>query len=94
MLYFLLQSRIVGGVETLVNEYPMMVGLVDVTLKIVYCGGTIITNRWVLTAAHCLDNQQVSNVGVLYGEHNLRVGSRCFFNLMVLRLVDLDSILS
>lgn len=34
-------SRIVGGTETLVNEFPMMVGLIDLSTSKVYCGGTI-----------------------------------------------------
>lgn len=35
------RGRIVGGSETLVNEYPMMAGIVDSTIKSVYCGATI-----------------------------------------------------
>jgi secreted trypsin-like serine protease len=35
------RGRIVGGNETLVNEYPMMAGIVDSNLKAVYCGATI-----------------------------------------------------
>lgn len=34
-------SRIVGGTETLVNEFPMMTGLVELANSKVYCGGTI-----------------------------------------------------
>lgn len=33
-----------GGSETLVNEFPMMVGLVDLANSKVYCGGTISKN--------------------------------------------------
>lgn len=51
----------------------MMVALIDVALRTVYCGGTIISTRYVVTAAHCLANQAVSNVGVLYGEHNIKL---------------------
>lgn len=54
----------------------MMAALVDIQLKFVYCGATIIHNRYVVTAAHCLALQpQISNVGVLYGEHNVKLGS-------------------
>ncbi|XP_045110865.1 trypsin-1-like, partial [Portunus trituberculatus] len=46
--------RIVGGFEVSPkNKYPWMVGL-RITGDIVYgCGGSIITDRHVLTAAHC-----------------------------------------
>ncbi|XP_077283216.1 transmembrane protease serine 9-like [Arctopsyche grandis] len=67
------QTRIVGGQQTQINEFPMMVGLVDIQLRIVYCGATIIHTKWVVTAAHCISNQKVTNVGVLYGEHNIKL---------------------
>lgn len=34
-------TRIVGGSETLVNEYPMMAGLVDLKSSKVSCGTTL-----------------------------------------------------
>ncbi|XP_028982320.1 uncharacterized protein LOC107041163 [Diachasma alloeum] len=65
-------TRIVGGTTTGVNEYPMMAGLIDVNLKIVYCGATIINDRQVVTAAHCITaNMTSANLAVLVGDHDL-----------------------
>jgi len=46
-------NRIVGGVETEVNEYPWMVSLVNGNGYYHFCGGSIISSQWVVTAAHC-----------------------------------------
>lgn len=45
-------GRIVGGEETAVNEYPWMARLSY--FGRFYCGGTLINDRYVLTAAHCV----------------------------------------
>lgn len=51
-------SRIVGGEITKINEFPWMVLLrynnLDGSDAGFLCGGTLISNRYVLTAAHCL----------------------------------------
>ena len=49
-------SRIVGGVDSEVNEYPWQVGLVtsDSTDDRPFCGGTLISDRFVITADHCV----------------------------------------
>merc|ERR1719402_583955 len=48
------RNRIVGGVETEENEYPWQVALtVDDPMTRLYCGGSLIDDRTVLTAAHC-----------------------------------------
>lgn len=61
-----------GGKETGINEYPMMAGVIDSVNKILYCGATIINDRQVVTAAHCLvDNRNPMTLGVLVGEHDL-----------------------
>ncbi|VEN62024.1 unnamed protein product [Callosobruchus maculatus] len=67
-------ERIVGGKETGVNEFPSMVGIVDMSAKFVYCGGTIISNKYVLTAASCLSHQKVENLEVVVGEHDVSTG--------------------
>ncbi|GLH11370.1 Venom serine protease 34 [Gryllus bimaculatus] len=70
------QSRIVGGQETGVNEFPFMAGLVDSSLRKVYCGATIISNRYALTAAHCTVGRNVAQVGLLVGDHDVSVVNR------------------
>ena len=64
-------NRIVGGVETEVNEYPWQVALVSPNGRSPFCGGTLISDRHVMTAAHCTVGQAASPSGlrVLLGEH-------------------------
>jgi len=62
-------NRIVGGQETMVNEYPWQVGLVSANGRQPWCGGTLISNQHVLTAAHCTAGGSTSSIAVILGEH-------------------------
>jgi len=61
----------VNGEETEVNEFPWQVGLVDADWGYSpWCGGTLISDQWVLTAAHCTDGMAASGLEVLVAEHD------------------------
>merc|ERR1711962_1651659 len=48
------ENRIVGGDDTAKNEYPWQVGLRSSSSPgTPFCGGTLISDKDVLTAAHC-----------------------------------------
>ncbi|KAF9801681.1 hypothetical protein SFRURICE_018238 [Spodoptera frugiperda] len=61
-------SRIVGGVETAVNEFPWVARL-SLNNKF-YCGASLINDRYVLTAAHCVKTFMWFMIKVTLGEHN------------------------
>jgi trypsin len=65
----------VNGKETGVNEYPMMAGLVDLQIRDLYCGASVISRRYCLTAAHCLLNRQTGYTAVLVGDHDISSGT-------------------
>ncbi|XP_046609889.1 venom serine protease 34-like [Neodiprion virginianus] len=69
------QSRIVGGTTTVVNEFPMMAGIVDVNKRLVFCGATIISPTVVASAAHCLQNMPTKETAVLVGDHDVSTGT-------------------
>ena len=51
------QERIVGGTEAKQNEFPWQAWLL-ISLgngRFYSCGGSLISNQWILTAAHCVD---------------------------------------
>jgi len=60
-------TKIVGGITAEVSEYPWQVGLVAVGGNKVYCGGALISDQWVLTAAHCMGSNSFQ---ILLGEHD------------------------
>ena len=65
-------NRIFKGKTTMKNEYPWMV-LVQL-YSIFNCGGSLINSQWVLTAAHCLEDEEkvdAINMNVTLGAHDI-----------------------
>ncbi|XP_066144717.1 transmembrane protease serine 9-like [Euwallacea fornicatus] len=58
--------KIVGGTVATRNQFPYQAALVINNSG--FCGGSIISNRWILTAAHCVDTS--TTVSVILGAHN------------------------
>lgn len=54
-------NRIVGGFVASSNAYPYQIGLMLTPSSKPFCGGTIISKNYVLTAAHCTVNYVSSN---------------------------------
>lgn len=73
---FMQSSRIVGGSPASPNQFPHQVALLR--SGSLTCGGSLITAKWVLTAAHCVysGNQVISPslLSVLAGTVNLNQG--------------------
>jgi secreted trypsin-like serine protease len=67
----LLDLRIVNGEETPINKYPWMAAIMyideDGDLS-QFCGGSIISDRYVLTAAHCIYPEDETYVRL--GDHD------------------------
>ncbi|XP_055070249.2 chymotrypsin-like protease CTRL-1 [Misgurnus anguillicaudatus] len=62
-----LNTRIVGGVTAPEGSWPWQVSLQSSVYGGHFCGGSLINNEWVVTAAHCLIGLSTSTMTVYLG---------------------------
>lgn len=62
------ESRnVAGGTAATVFDYPAVVLVVGVVQPARLCTGTLISDTWVLTAAHCVDGLTLEEIAVSHG---------------------------
>ena len=60
-------TEIVGGESIEITTRPFQVSLQYTSDNEHFCGGAIIADNWVITAAHCIENTDPANIQVLAG---------------------------
>ncbi len=71
-----LEDRIVGGSPAALAQHPWQVALAlpeePDDYRAQFCGGALISQRWVITAAHCVDRgTKPEDIAVLFGSDQL-----------------------
>ena len=67
------KPMIIGGEETTIEENPFMVALTTPD-GFQFCGGSIVAPTKILTAAHCTEGQQPTDIQVVSGRTSLSAG--------------------
>ena len=77
--------RVAGGIDAEKSAWPWLVGIASKSVRwIPKCGGSLINEQWVLTAAHCFQNvdakrnimgrvKEAREFVARLNEHNLRL---------------------
>ncbi|RWS26437.1 serine protease 27-like isoform X1 [Leptotrombidium deliense] len=60
-------DRIIGGKEAKRGAYPFHVAFLDSRSDFYFCAGTLVNNRWIITAAHCMYNENLFSFVAVVG---------------------------
>ncbi|KAK4314191.1 hypothetical protein Pmani_014524 [Petrolisthes manimaculis] len=72
----LLPTRVVGGTTTTIDEYPWQCGLTSRTTSTnPFCGCSIVNNRYIVTAAHCVVGSSPNSFTVAVGSTDITSGT-------------------
>nr|XP_039251613.1 plasma kallikrein-like [Styela clava] len=79
-------SRVVNGTASAQGQWPWQAAIVlssGGSLSVI-CGGSVINNKWVVTAAHCFNNEPLSDISVFLGMNDKSNGNEA--NRQILQL--------
>ncbi|KAA0200990.1 hypothetical protein HAZT_HAZT001596 [Hyalella azteca] len=79
--------RVAGGGIASTAEYPWMVGILKNGKNRLSCGGSLISNQWVLTAAHCMTDETPENVEVVLGTNLVGLNQQSGRRVKVSRVI-------
>ncbi len=72
------EPKIVGGKPAPAGLFPWQVSLgvpwIDDPYRAHFCGGSVLTERWVITAAHCVVDSSPKDMILTVGTHKLGLG--------------------
>eukprot|EP00112_Aurelia_sp_Birch-Aquarium-sp1_P007983 Seg1871.3 transcript_id=Seg1871.3/GoldUCD/mRNA.D3Y31 product="Transmembrane protease serine 9" protein_id=Seg1871.3/GoldUCD/D3Y31 len=64
-------QQIVGGSNARPGDWPWQVGFASAGSTFVYCGGTLVSDEWIISAAHCFQRgNSPSSITARLGDHN------------------------
>eukprot|EP00095_Tigriopus_kingsejongensis_P000906 maker-scaffold186_size273091-snap-gene-1.33 protein:Tk00906 transcript:maker-scaffold186_size273091-snap-gene-1.33-mRNA-1 annotation:"PREDICTED: trypsin-7-like" len=66
------EGKIVGGRNASRGQFPFVVGLWRSNSRHPYCGGSLISDRFVLTAAHCVKATSSRELSIVTGDLDLQ----------------------
>ena len=83
-------SKIVGGEAAVGSSWGWAVAL-TYNSNYLFCGGSILSSSWILTAAHCVDNRVASLFTVYAGSNNLQTFSQVRYVTRIYEHPDYDA---
>ncbi|KAF7490848.1 Brain-specific serine protease 4 [Sarcoptes scabiei] len=63
------KAKVVGGQDTYEGEFPWIVSVRKHGRH--HCGGVIVGQKWILTAAHCVQSETIKDLMIRVGEYDL-----------------------
>ncbi|XP_067381036.1 transmembrane protease serine 9-like [Channa argus] len=79
-----INPRIIGGQDTIQGYWPWQAVVAGSSA---ICGGSLINNQWVLTAAHCSPSSDIKNIVVVLGRYRLFLSTSSEIALTVTQII-------
>lgn len=68
------EGRAVGGSAVTLGQVPFMASLRSFVGNLHFCGGSILSTRWVITSAGCVNGRPINSINVVIGTVTLNAG--------------------